>query len=179
MPLSNPASSSTGGITQSYLGYNTVGGSAVDMTVWRVYAKQITMSSAGLLSSIDAHIRTNANDGAGGVNVGVYTDSSGTPDLIIAHTAQPSSATYMSKASATVGTYRWVSFAVGMWLPAADYWICVQHNSSAATRMTIKYDATGADRTYDSGFDGFADWGGLYSPTTTANAYSIRASILR
>lgn len=39
-------------------------------------------------------------------------------------------------------------------------------------------DGSGADRYYGSGGTWFADWG-FYTPTTTANRYSIRANTIR
>lgn len=173
------AASALLGLTQSYLGYNTVGGSTETTTLNRMYAKKITVASASLLTSIDAHIRTNTADHAGSLCAGVLSDSSGSPDLIMSNVQNSSIAMYLSKAGATNGTFRWFSVPIGIWLPATDYWIFVQHFvASGGSAIDIHYDTSGSDRYQTPSFNGVADWGGLYSSTTSSNRYSIRASVL-
>jgi hypothetical protein len=163
----------------SYLGYDTVGGSVETMTINRMYAKKITVASDSLLASIDAHIRTNTADHAGSFCAGVLTDSSGAPDLVMSNVQNSSLAVYLSKAGATNGSFRWFSVPSGIWLPAGDYWVYVQHfPSSGGSSIDIHYDGSGADRYQTPSFNGVADWAGLYSPTTSSNRYSIRANML-
>jgi len=170
-----------GGLRQQYVGYNTIGGSTETMAYLRVYAKKVTLASASLLTSIDAYIRTNTDDHAASLYACVFSDNAGTPDLLLAQVAPGDGGVmlYLSKASATNGTARWFSTPIGMWLSAGDYWIGVQMFQGAGNQpFTIYYDATGSDRYQTSSFNGNADWGGLFAPTTTANQYSIRGSLL-
>jgi hypothetical protein len=162
--------SSSGGITQSYVGKNAVGATWETLVGLRVYAKKITLSTPGQLSTIEAHLRQSGG-AAGETRAGLYTDVSGTPGVLLAQPAPGS--TYLSSGS-TVG--RWFCFPVGMWLAAADYWIAV-FDISAVHDIAVDTSG-GTDRTYTSNTTAQADWG-FFTPTTTSKDYSIRASIVR
>jgi hypothetical protein len=172
---------SGGGLSQAYLGYNTIGGSTENMTSRKVYAKKITISSSGLLNSIDVYVDAGvASDQVRDISTAIYSDNSGTPNLIVAHGGNPSLSMLLDNTSGAGGNTnpRWLSLPIGTWLSPADYWISVAvFGNGAADTFRIYYDGSGSDRHYTSGGDWFADWG-FYTPTTSSNKYSIRASII-
>lgn len=173
------AAAGGGGLTQAYVGYNTVGGSVEGMTGPRVYAKKVTLANACLITDIEAYIdQTAANDSVGEWKVGLYSDSAGTPDLLLAVNTTGTDHILLDKTNGAGGNTspRWFGMPLGYWAAAGDYWIAVQ--AAANNGASIRYDATGSDRYYTSGGFWMTDWG-FYAPTTTANAYSIRANTIR
>lgn len=167
---------SGGGITHEYLGYNTVGGSTENMTQRRVYAKKITVSSAGILSSIGAHVIGASSDQVSSLSWCLLNDNSGTPNQILSYVINPSQSLLPDNASGAGGlTARWIDMPCGVYLAPGDYWIAVMSLESAL--LAIYYDGSGSDRYYTSGGNWFSDWG-WYSPTTSSNQYSIRASLI-
>jgi len=168
----------SGSLSQSYLGYNTVGGSVETMTSLRVYAKKITLTADGLLASVDCHIRGSAADLGSSQAAGVFSDSGGSPDLVLAFVGYDHDAVsvYLRKSIGAAGTFRWFCTPIGIWLPAGDYWIFI-HNRNGGN--DLHYDSGGSDRYMTEGAGlGITDWDGLYSPTTSSNTYSIRANVL-
>lgn len=168
-------SAGSSGITQSYVGTNSVGGTWETLSALKVYAKKVTLATAGEIGSISAHMRQSGAT-AGDTRFGLYTDSSGTPDQLIWASSQ--GLYYLAGAAGTGSSSpgRWFGCAVGLHLAAADYWIAVfdidaKHDIAVVT-------TGGGDRTYVSNASTQADWG-LFTPTTTSKDYSIRASILR
>lgn len=181
------SSGAGGGITQAYVGYNTVGGSWETMTTKRVLATKVTIGTACLITSIGAYLRNNssgADDQVESMNTALYTDNAGTPQYLIHYNTNLTAATdgptmLLDSASGATGdgTARWVENSCGVWVAAADYWIAVAPLDTA-TILQIAYDGSGSDRYYTSGGSWFTDWG-FYTPTTTANKYSIRANTIR
>jgi len=175
----------TGGIAQTYLGYNVIGATATNSTDRRVIAKKITVATAGLLASIDAYVDNGAfNDDVSAISVAVWDDSSGTPNRLIAQHVGKIDALLLDDTSGAGGNTdpRWLSTPVGIWLTPGDYWIGVQAPDGTANAGIRFYrDAgAGADRHYvtnAAGEDWIADWG-YYTPTTTTDAYSIRGNFL-
>lgn len=169
-----------GGITQSYVGYNTVGASWENIGGDRCIVSKITLASAGTIISVEAYLRQSGPNAAPVWGV-VYTDNSGTPDKVImvssSGAVNASTGFYLNNSGTNPGPGRWMSLGGGIYLPAGTYWIGVFQASVAET--DIAYDSgAGADRFYDSNTTGVTDWG-LFAPTTTTKAHSIRASILR
>lgn len=166
------SSSSSVGITQSYLGYNTIGGSTDTPVINnKVYAKKITLSTDKLLTSIGAYVGT-AGGTAMGPSVAVYTDNSG-PDKLIA--GVPSSGILINPSSG----FRWVELPVGVWLTAGDYWIAVRTTDlGGAVVCQMKYDSGGSDKAGNMGANAWYDWSNVGSVSTTANRYSIRANVI-
>jgi hypothetical protein len=170
------------GITHAYLGYNTVGASTESMTTDKVYAKKITVASAGILTSIGAYCDNDpaaVDDSVTDLSAAIYTDASGTPDNLIFVISNTALSSFLddTPGAGGDGVARWFHVACGMYLTAADYWIAVKVHTNSNTSRRIYLDGSGSDRTYVSGGDWFSDWG-WYSPTTTANKYSMRASII-
>ena len=68
--------------------------------------------------------------------------------------------------------------SIGIYLPAGDYWLCVQRGVDAGSDLRIYYDGSGSDKTQAIGNNWSAD-GNQYTITTTSDKYSIRGSVLR
>jgi hypothetical protein len=170
-----------GGLTQAYIGYNTIGGSWETATSLRVYAKKVTVSNDCLITSIGAYVRNNsagADDQVEGVQVGLYTDASGSPALLIGMGGQQGSTVLFDSASGATGdgVARWFELPIGLWVTAGDYWLAVQPTN--ITILQIAYDGSGSDRYYTAGGEWMNDWG-FYTPTTSSRTYSIRANTIR
>jgi hypothetical protein len=174
------APSGGGSAAHAYLGYNTVGGSTETMVTKKVYAKKVTVSAAGIIQMISAYVDSagTTNDDVDMLGIAVYSDNAGTPDSLLMANILPSQTVLLDDTAGTsVGeTARWFGLPCGLYVPATDYWIAVTI-FDPGVGMRIYYDGSGTDRHYTSGGDWVADWG-FYSPTTTTNRYSIRASIL-
>lgn len=177
------AVSGGGGITQAYAGYNTVGGSTLNMTAGRVYAIKVTLANACLLTSIEAHVDGGqTNDTVDGFGVALYADAAGTPSTLIAVGGLPGPSVLLDSNASGAGntTGRWLGHAIGKWLTAADYWLAVTNFDQATTAgLRIYYDSgSGTSRHYTSGGDWLADWG-FYAATTVGDRLSIRANTIR
>lgn len=171
-----------GGVGHSFIGYNVIGGSQENSTSNRVYAKKVTMVADGWLTTIDAYVDGGVNsDVVAALRAILYNDAAGTPDSVIGQYL-PANTSFLPDDTNGVGgnlTARWVQMPVNAWLTAGDYWIGVQtgDNGAGSVAFRLFYDAIGNDRFYTSGGFWVADWG-WYAPTTSANSYSIRASIM-
>jgi hypothetical protein len=169
--ISIAASSSGGGLTQAYEGYNTIGGSTeTDGVNSRVRAKSITLANDCLITSIGAYIKS----AAGTVSIGgvaLYTDSSG-PDKVIAFSER----TLMS----TAANFRWVDMPLGAWVTAGTYWIAIRTTDLGGAQLAqIAYDGSGSDRTATGQPASWYDWAGWGAQATSSNRYSIRANTIR
>jgi hypothetical protein len=167
-----------GGVTFEVVGYNTVGGSTENMTAVRAYTKKVTLANNAALYSIDAYLNQDS-DNVHGVAVAVYSDSAGDPSRLIAKSPHTINGYDMLLNATAGGSYaaRWMSFPIGAYLAAGDYWISIMKTAGTGN-LILSYDGSGSDRYYDSGGNWFADWG-RYTPTTGANKYSIRAQLIR
>lgn len=169
-------------ISQSFVGYNTAGGSTENMTSRKVYAKKVTLANDGLITNISIYVDAGVTtDQVRDLSVAMYSDNSGTPQYIIAANNNPNLSLLLDTTAGAGGNSnpRWLSIPLCTWLTAGDYWIAVaSFAANAAATLRIYYDGSGTDRTYPSGGDWFADWG-FYTPTTTSNKYSIRANFIR
>lgn len=163
-----------GGITHSYLGYNTIGGSTENMTNNRIYLKKITVSTAGIITSIGAYI-DQQTDHVFGLSAGLWADNSGVPGKIMGYVVNPQDSLLMEIGVATYSP-NWVHVPIGVYATAADYWIGVMGEINAGTQR-IYYDGSGSDH-YIPSTGYWLPFGGRYTETTTSNKYSIRASII-
>ncbi len=160
--------------THAYLGYNTVGGTAAAMTAFRQYLKKITVSTAGILTAIEFYTKANANGATPTIAFGLWDDSAGSPVHLIAMGSKQS---LLLERAGNVKDARWLGGPIGVYVPAADYWIGVQ---SSTTSFDIYNDASGTDH-YLSGTTAsyLTDVGSTFGvDNTTTNKYSIRASII-
>lgn len=164
-----------GAMTHSYLGYNTVGGSAETMIQWRVYATQITLTAPALIASIGAHVRGKGSTDQQ-LRVGVWADSSGSPSELLATNGATvgTGGLYLESVAATDGNYRWLHIPVGIYLTAGTYWIGVQ--AGGTSDCDLKYDGSGSDKYWTSTIDDITDGGSVFSISTSSNRYSIRAN---
>lgn len=175
-PFITGTAAAGGGFTQSFLGYNTVGGSTESMPNRKVYTKSITVPSNGILTSIDAYIALNTSDNVASFGAALYSDSGGSPSLLMHYIMNPATSLLLDTASGGGGVApRWFSIPCGTYLTAGNYWISVMTINNAL--LNIYYDGSGSDRYYTASGDWFSDWG-FYSPTTSSNNYSIRASFI-
>src|SRR6266550_8969222 len=75
-------------LTQSYLGYNTIGSFTENVTNNRVYLKKITIPVAGLLTSIGAYI-SQSTDHVFGLSAALFEDNAGVPGKIMYYNMNP------------------------------------------------------------------------------------------
>lgn len=164
------------GITQSYLGYNSIGASTEAMTANRIYAKKIAVPSNGILTSIGVYCALNDEGIVTDMSSVLFSDNAGTPEKILSYQYSPYESILLDSVNGAGGLLpRWLEFPCGLYLTAGDYWIGV---ASFINKMNIYYDGSGSDRYYTSGNRWVADWG-FYSPSTSSNNYSIRASFIK
>lgn len=166
-----------GGITHSYLGYNTVGGSAETVTSdgRTTRFKKISPASDCLLVSIGMHLtgsQTLPNPTNIGLQVLLMTDNSDDPEDVIA--LGPVVTTHV------LGTNgRWIDLPITKLLTGGvDYWLAFRGTGSASNVMSIAYDTGGSDHTYNAGAAITVDLP-PYGPTTTGSyEYSIRGGVI-
>jgi hypothetical protein len=163
-----------GGLSQSYVGYNTIGGAWTATVGGRMYAKKVTLASAAILLAIEIHVRPNA-DNFSDIEGLVAEDSASTVGLIIGGASV--GAVLMSAAtSGFPGTGRWFSIPIGKYLTAASYWIGFR---TGAAILDIANDASGSDRYWtNTGGNYISGNHASLTQTDSTLKYSIRASIL-
>lgn len=172
-----------GGITHTYLGTSTIGGTAVTVTQDDAHTKAITVpSGGGLLTSIELYVKTNA------ANVGfawaamLYDDNgSGKPVHLLQAVFTPSWVLNMYRVSGVAGDARWVSLPVGRFLPAGTFHIGFEIKSSAGNH-NVYYDA-GSDWRWGKGGNTFLSdapdtSGTVYTLVNSTRDYSLRAGLL-
>lgn len=162
----------SGGLTHTYVGYNTAGGSNTSMVGGTAYMKKITLAADGWLGAIGVYIDHTAATNVQTLAAWVMSDNAGTPDLVIGVGANWNSTSFFINTTA-----RWVDIAIGKFLTAGDYWLVVQRPTDGGSDLRIYYDGSGSDKTQAIGAAWNAD-GNLYSISSTTNKYSIRGSIL-
>lgn len=172
-----------GGLTQAYVGYNVIGGTAVAMTAQRIYAKKVTLATDALLIGIEAYLDAGtASDQLDSFSCGLYSDNAGTPRSLLGYSMPPNASLVMDETAGAGGNTvgRWFGIPFSRWLAAGDYWLAVMVPETNGS-LRIYKDGSGTDRymtTNAAGSNGFfIDWG-HFSPTTTTDRFSIRGSIL-
>lgn len=161
-----------GGLSQSYVGYDTVGGSWAALTAGRQIVKKVTLAAAATFTSIDIYLRANV-DNYTDLEMALLTDNGGVPDLLIA--VAPTSNILLS--NATTGFPhggRWVGAAIGNHVAAGDYWIGFRAGNNY---FDITYDGSGSDVYWQPGAL-VSGYHSALAQTTGSLKYSIRASIL-
>ena len=151
------------------------------MTQYRVYLKQVTLATDGLLTSVAAYVknRNGVTETVGSLNAAVYDDSGGNPRYLISYLMQSTGSALLDAVQATgsgAETYRWLEVPIATWLAAGDYWIGV---TTAAGTFDIAYDGSGSDRYYTAGGRWYTDAGWYAITSNATNKYSIRASVVR
>ena len=165
------AAAGGGGVTHTYVGYNTVGGTDEAFTTNRHYMKKITLAAAGTLVGIEAHIKTTSDAAAMEMRFMLFEDNAGTPRYLL-HTTH--AGPLFLKPSSGVEAFRWFGVGLSRYLAAGDYWIGFVPSQNTGV---IKKDGSGSDRYFTAGGNWSID-AGYNAITTTTDRYSIRASIL-
>ena len=160
-----------GGVTHTYVGYNTVGGTDETFVTNRHYMKKITLASAGTLVGIEAHIKTTSDATQTEMRFCIFEDNAGTPRYLL-HTTH--AGPLFLKPSNGVEAFRWFGVGLSRYLAAGDYWIGFVSSTNLGV---IKKDTGGSDRYFTAGGNWSLD-AGYNAITTTTDRYSIRASIL-
>lgn len=174
--ISLPASAAASGVSHSYLGKNAVGASLEAMVQFKHYTKKITLTAAGLLTSVQAYVNGIASS-AENLHFGLWADTSGSPRDLIAFGGNGigTSGIYLQNAVAD-GPGRWMSCGMGRWLTAGDYWIGVTSGGNAV--MKLAYDTGGSDKIWTSTVDDVTDGGTVFAITDSTRDFSLRADIL-
>ena len=173
-----------GGIAQSFVGYNTIGGTWTALTNLRWYLKQITLSATSTFTSIDVYLRVNSDDFQSAYAVSVLTDNAGSPGSLLGLNTVLDP--YLSIAATTPGPGGWRSIPMGVNLVAGTYWIGFQPYGSGggnAAHADMANDGSGSDVTFTTVTNpylmgAYPTGGGSYVPTVGSVKWSIRASIL-
>lgn len=165
-----------GGLIRSTLGTTSVGAS-FDTRGMKI--KKITLASAGLLASINAHMKGNGTNELSICAV-VYSDSGGNPtNLLYVGPITTSTPTRVNVAKLNT-TARWLTFPIGVWLAAADYWIGVFFTDGTGSANSLAYaSGTGSDRTVGGGVVDTPVDSSIQAISTGTNDYSIYADVLR
>lgn len=168
-----------GGLAQSYLGYNTVGGSqasfATDTTT--AYAKKIACTAGQVVQSIGAYVDMHNQAGVTWA-VGIWADSAGSPTDLVAMGAflTTSGGVYLGTAT---DTPQWIDVPCAYVIPSStDYWFGFM-GIYQATYWRIYYDGSGSDGIITSGTSPYimpVGSGGTFAGGS--NKYSIRVSVL-
>lgn len=162
------------GLTSSYLGYNTVGGTEESTTSQRLIAKSVTTSGACILQSVECYTREIA-DTTEAMRVCLFDNNAGAIGKLLAYNtfvnvAMTNNATFGDGSTTSIA--RWLALPLSYALAASTtYWIGVFWIASQARMF---YDGSGTDRRFDSGGDFMVD-GGRYTQTDTTRKYSMRA----
>jgi hypothetical protein len=161
-------------MSRSFVGYNTIGGTWTAVVADRHYMKKITLATDSLLSSIDVHLRSNAN-AITGLSPILTTDAAGVPDHLIIPPYGRGNGMVFQETSSGAQPGRWVSFPIGVWLPAGDYWIGFLCTGAG---VDVANDGSGSDVYWTSG--GSYASGTYYNSgkTTGSVKYSIRGSLI-
>jgi len=170
-----------GGMTHTYVGYNTAGSSSESMTLYRWYAKSITTTGAGLLSSIGAYVGQ-ADASSKSLTAAVWSNGSGAPgELIAVQGMHPVGAIgYVFNGNDSVENARWFHMPIGLWLAASTtYWIAVMHDASGGGGgPLLHYDTSGSDRYMTASGPYATDWSYFANDTDSTRIFSIRGDFI-
>lgn len=173
----------SGGLTQAYVGKNAVGASWETATSGRIYTKKITLANACLMTDIQFYTQMTA-DVARYIQVFLYGDNgsgSAPLDLLAAFIPDSTKGTLvwvLEQSPTGPRNPRWLSFAIGRWLTAGDYWIGARPDCQTGTGIQIAYDTSGSDLHMTNTGGQAGDWG-LWTTGSTSRDYSIRANTIR
>ena len=169
-----------GGISQSFVGYNTIGGTWTTLVNRRYYCKSITLANASTFTSIDAYLRPSTDNVGTGLAAVIMSDNSGAPSVLLAASQMTGvSGVYLSNSSSMPGAGRWLSFPIGTHLAAGTYWICLTGGDNS-TFFDMANDGSGSDQTFTTSASLYITgaYPSVWTLTTGSVKWSIRASIL-
>lgn len=162
-----------GGITQSYIGTTSIGGTtdAQGAGVYKQVYKTVTPAATCVLSSIDVYVEGNATN-AGAIYAALVSDNAGAPGLLIGtHTSAPAGAS-SNITGIIAATGRWVSLPLGALLTGGTpYWLAV----IVGNGVTLYYAAAGSD--YTSTISQTYLQVDTTAPSTSTRNYSIRGNV--
>lgn len=163
-----------GGLTQSYLGYNTIGANSenIQISAFPVFFKTFTLAKASLIVSVDCYLKDGGTGNVGGMAVCIFSDVSGSPSKMIAVGRYSGQNTFINNTTAG-----WVAFGLSAWLPAGTYWASWQCPDNDGTSILQFYDTGGADKSMTETGAWTADTS-YYTLSNTTKTYSTRVSIL-
>lgn len=167
-----------GGLTHTTQGTTSPGAS------WQgtrgTYLKKLTLASAGLVSSIVAHVK---GDGTNlqGISAAIFADNAGTPgDLITAGGASglvSDSSAYDTNLKIST-TARDVTFPMGAWLGAGDYWFAVRMFGGGDSQILLNYTGSGSDYDNTSASTNWIDHS-IDAAASGSNNYTIYIHVIR
>ncbi len=165
-------------IPQTYVGYNTIGGTTetVGTNTWKFLYKTFTLTNPGFLASIDVYCKGNGSNVAS-LFSGLMDDNAGAPGKTISIGTFPgedATATHPLINTVFSSTPRWVSMPSGIYLPAATYWFVICYGNSTSGAQTVYFDGSGSDRTRADN----NTWLNEATTTSGSNKYSIRGNII-
>ena len=178
------AAASAGGLTQAYVGYNTIGGTTTQVTTNDENVQQITLANDCLLTNIELYMKNNTAANAVNLYFTLYSEASSKPKLLLEMGyATPPSNAQLYRVAATAGEARWYGAAIGRWLTAGNYWIGWSFITDAS-KYDVYYDATGTGYKWGKGGNAFASdapdtSGTVYTLTSVSRTYSLRANTIR
>lgn len=173
-----------GGLSQSYVGYNTIGGTAVGVTTLEVNVQKITLANDCLVTDVEVYIKNNSAANPLTIVLGLWSDNAGKPKTLLSagspHGGNPLN---LYRVSATAGDARWLGWSPGRWCAAGDYWVGWQMRSDAS-KHDFYYDATGSGYKWSTGGNDFLTdapdtSGTVYTLSSVSRTYSIRANTIR
>jgi hypothetical protein len=166
-----------GGLAQSYVGYNTIGGSNESMAV-KSYGKSVTLAATSVIVGIEIYLDVTSDQVIAVPAASIWDDNSGAIGTLIGVGAvDPSDNQMILSGTGSSFPARWLALATpSKTLAAGTYWFGFQWLSDASPAR-IYYDGSGSDRTFSSGNLWVAD-GQRYTQTDSTKKYSIRVSIL-
>jgi hypothetical protein len=164
-------------IARTTLGTTATGASF--QTARGTFLKKITVGTDGFLASIVAYVKGDGTNYSG-LSAGVLSDSAGVPVNVLATSGAPINAPpSVPNANLLMNTTaRWVTVSIGLWVPAADYWIAVQLAAAANSRLLLAFTAsTGSDKYQNS--NNLSDVSMVATSGSTTDDNSIYANMLR
>ena len=166
-----------GGLTHAYVGKNAIGASNEAAVNLRQYMKKVTLAADCLIASVGAYLRQGSAGNVMTMAVGILDDDANSPDHTIAVNVPSQPMTFLSDSNGAQGDARWVHLAVGLWVPAGDYWLTIELTHGGADSTLVYYDTSGSDQIFTNGAFRITDAGWTTVSDSTKD-YSIRASTL-
>lgn len=175
------AAPASGGITQAYEGYNTVGGSTESIDEFDIYTKTFTPAQNELLQGVAVHLKWQ-EDYSWIIWVALYDDNSGSPGKVLAANSVGSRvALHGLDLHQATEVARWIELPLSALLTASTVYyvgVSVARTDGSGSAPLIYYDGSGSDKT-------LARTNAIIlegTPQTWANStkkYSIRANTIR
>jgi hypothetical protein len=167
--------SGSGGLVIEELGTTSIGGSNIPMIPYQWYLKKITVANNCMLENISVLVtKTAYTDQITNLNASIFSDSSGSPSLLLSATGYDNNYLFFSDPS-----QRWFNIPIGRFLSPNDYWIGVStYAPDGVTQIPEIYFDSGSDSYFTSSGAWVSD-GNYYAITSGSCNYSIKATTIR